>query len=258
MEFKNLLLAATPPVATITLHRPSRRNALSVEMMQELIACLDEVSAQKDVRVVILAAEGPAFCSGHDLSEMTGQPIHRYRYIFDICTELMTRIRSIPQPVIAQVQGIATAAGCQLVAACDLAVASETASFATPGVKIGLFCSTPMVEVSRAVGRKRALEMLLTGTPIDTATAADWGLINRVVPADGLEAAVSELAEKIAASSGLVIGLGEQAFYRQIDLDKRQAYDLTKAVMTMNAMTGDAQEGICAFLEKRPPAWKGE
>ncbi|HLJ07732.1 MAG TPA: enoyl-CoA hydratase-related protein, partial [Acidimicrobiia bacterium] len=180
------------------------------------------------------------------------------RQLFDDCSRMMMALTEAPQPVIARVHGIATAAGCQLVAACDLAVAAEGTWFATPGVKIGLFCSTPMVEVSRAVGRKRAMEMLLTGTPIDTATAADWGLVNRVVPPEGLEDAVAELAGKIAASSPLVIGLGKQAFYRQIDLDKRQAYDLTKAVMTMNAMTGDAQEGICAFLEKRPPSWKGE
>jgi enoyl-CoA hydratase/carnithine racemase len=170
----------------------------------------------------------------------------------------MEAIQSIPQPVIAKVHGFATAAGCQLVAACDLAVAAEGSWFATPGVKIGLFCSTPMVEVSRAVGRKRAMEMLLTGTPIDAAVAAEWGLVNRVVPVEGLDDAVGDLAERIAAASPLVVGIGKQAFYRQIDLDKRQAYDLTKAVMTMNAMTGDAQEGICAFLEKRTPTWTGE
>jgi enoyl-CoA hydratase/carnithine racemase len=258
MEFKNLLLVLTPPVATITLHRPSRRNALSVEMMQELIACLDEVSAQKEVRVVILAAEGPVFCSGHDLSEMTGQPIHRYRYIFDICTELMTRIRSIPQPVIAQVQGIATAAGCQLVAACDLAVASETASFATPGVKIGLFCSTPMVEVSRAVGRKRALEMLLTGKTIDARTACDWGLVNCVAPEADLAQAAWRLACEIASASPLTVGLGKQAFYTQIDLDQPRAYAYAKEVMSMNATAADAQEGIQAFLQKRRPCWVGK
>src|SRR5579884_125977 len=258
MEFKNVLLTVTPPVATITLNRPSRRNALSVEMMQELIACLEKVSAQKDVRVAILAAEGPAFCSGHDLSEMTGQPISRYRYIFDLCTELMTRIKSIPQPVIAQVQGMATAAGCQLVAACDLAVASETASFATPGVKIGLFCSTPMVEVSRAVGRKRALEMLLTGKKIDARTACDWGLVNCVVPEADLRRAAWRLAGEIASASPLTVGLGKQAFYTQIDLDQPRAYAYTKEVMSMNAATVDAQEGMQAFLEKRQPCWVGK
>jgi enoyl-CoA hydratase/carnithine racemase len=181
-----------------------------------------------------------------------------YLELFTVCTELMETLQSIPQPVIAKVHGIATAAGCQLVAACDLAVAEEGARFATPGVKIGLFCSTPMVEVSRAVGRKRALEMLLTGSPIDAPTAADWGLINRVVPAEGLDEAVNDLAVKIASASPLVVGMGKQAFHRQIELDKRQAYDLTKVVMSMNAMAGDAQEGICAFLEKRSPTWTGE
>src|SRR5438132_9503407 len=254
MEFENLIVKGEGAVTRITLNRPERRNALSLTLMQELIAALKAVDSQ----VVILEGAGPCLSAGHDLSEMTDRSLAFYQELFTVCTELMETLQSIPQPVIAKVHGIATAAGCQLVAACDLAVAEEDARFATPGVKIGLFCSTPMVEVSRAVGRKRAMEMLLTGTPIDTATAADWGLVNRVVPADQLDEAVSDLAGKIAAASPLVVGLGKQAFYRQIDLDKRQAYDLTKAVMTMNAMTGDAQEGICAFLEKRPPAWKGE
>src|SRR5918992_1067819 len=254
MEFEHLIVKSEGPVSRITLNRPERRNALSLALMQELITALQAVEA----RVTVLEGAGPCFSAGHDLSEMTGRTLAFYQELFTVCTELMETIQSIPQPVIAKVHGIATAAGCQLVAACDLAVADEGATFATPGVKIGLFCSTPMVEVSRAVGRKRAMEMLLTGTPIDTATAAEWGLINRAVPAEQLEEAVAELAGKIAISSPLVLGLGKQAFYRQIDLDKRQAYDLTKAVMTMNAMTGDAQEGICAFLEKRTPTWKGE
>ncbi|MGH9004588.1 MAG: enoyl-CoA hydratase, partial [Acidimicrobiia bacterium] len=209
-------------------------------------------------QVVILEGAGPCFSAGHDLSEMTGRTMAFYLDLFTVCTELMETLQSIPQPVIAKVHGIATAAGCQLVAACDLAVAEEGARFATPGVKIGLFCSTPMVEVSRAVGRKRALEMLLTGTPIDAATAADWGLVNRVVPAANLDEAVADLAERIAAASPLTVGLGKQAFHRQIEVDKRQAYDLTKVVMAMNAMAADAQEGICAFLEKRTPTWTGE
>jgi enoyl-CoA hydratase/carnithine racemase len=254
MEFEHLIVKSEGSVTRITLNRPERRNALSLALMQELIAALRAVEA----RVAVLEGAGPCFSAGHDLSEMTGRTLGFYQELFTVCSELMETIQTIPQPVIAKVHGIATAAGCQLVAACDLAVAEEGASFATPGVKIGLFCSTPMVEVSRAVGRKRAMEMLLTGTPIDAATAADWGLLNRVVPAEQLEEAVAELAGKIAVSSPLVLGLGKQAFYRQIDLDKRQAYDLTKAVMTMNAMTGDAQEGICAFLEKRKPTWKGE
>jgi enoyl-CoA hydratase/carnithine racemase len=254
METENLIVKDEGTVTRITLNRPDKRNALSLELMTEVIPALRSVTTP----VVVIEGAGPCLSAGHDLSEMTDRPLAFYQSLFTVCTELMETIQSIPQPVIAKVHGFATAAGCQLVAACDLAVAAEGTWFATPGVKIGLFCSTPMVEVSRAVGRKRAMEMLLTGTPVDTATAADWGLINRVVPADQLEDAVADLAGKIASASPLTVGLGKQAFYRQIDLDKRQAYDLTKAVMTMNAMTGDAKEGIGAFLEKRPPTWKGE
>jgi enoyl-CoA hydratase/carnithine racemase len=254
MEFENLIVKTEGSITRITLNRPERRNALSLVLMQELIAALRGV----DTRVAVLEGAGPCFSAGHDLSEMTGRTLPFYQELFTVCTELMETIQTIPQPVIAKVHGIATAAGCQLVAACDLAVAEDGARFATPGVKIGLFCSTPMVEVSRAVGRKRALEMLLTGTPIDAATAAEWGLVNRVVPAADLDAAVVDLATRIADASPLTVGLGKQAFYRQIDLDKRQAYDLTKVVMSMNALAADAQEGICAFLEKRPPTWTGE
>jgi enoyl-CoA hydratase/carnithine racemase len=254
MEFENLIVKTEGSITRITLNRPERRNALSLLLMQELIAALRGV----DTRVAVLEGAGPCFSAGHDLSEMTGRTLPFYQELFTVCTELMETIQTIPQPVIAKVHGIATAAGCQLMAACDLAVAEDGARFATPGVKIGLFCSTPMVEVSRAVGRKRALEMLLTGTPIDAATAAEWGLVNRVVPAADLDAAVVDLATRIADASPLTVGLGKQAFYRQIDLDKRQAYDLTKVVMSMNALAADAQEGICAFLEKRPPTWTGE
>jgi enoyl-CoA hydratase/carnithine racemase len=180
-----------------------------------------------------------------------------YQHVFDVCTRMMEALHRVPQPVIARVHGIATAAGCQLVAACDLAVAADDARFATPGVKIGLFCSTPMVPLSRAIGRKRALEMLLTGAPIDAATALDWGLLNRVVPADALDATVSELVAAIARSSSLTVGIGKRAFYDQIDLDESRAYDLTKTVMATNMLAADAQEGICAFLEKREPTWTG-
>ena len=258
MEYQNLLVSATPPVATITLNRPQRRNALSLEMMRELIACLDQLAADREVQAVILAAAGPAFCSGHDLSEMVGRDITEYRRIFDVCTELMTRLKTIPQPVIAAVQGVATAAGCQLVAACDLAVASEAATFATPGVRIGLFCTTPMVELSRAVGRKRALEMLLTGKMVDAATAAEWGLVNRVVPAGQLVEAARQLACEIAAASPFTVALGKQAYYAQIDLDQSKAYAYSKEVMSMNALAGDAQEGISSFLGKRAPCWSGK
>jgi enoyl-CoA hydratase/carnithine racemase len=197
-------------------------------------------------------------CSGHDLSEMTGRNINEYRHIFDVCTRLMEKIQSIPQPVLAEVQGIATAAGCQLVASCDLAVASDQAAFATPGVKIGLFCTTPMVPLSRAIGRKRALEMLLTGDLVDAATAADWGLINRVVPAAALASETRKLAARIADASSLVIGIGKQAYYTQIDLDQSKAYAYAKEVMTMNSLAADAQEGISAFLEKRAACWTGQ
>lgn len=257
MPYQHLLLDLAPPVATITLNRPHRRNALSVELMRELIACLEEVAANQEIRAVILAAAGNVFSSGHDVSEMVAQDLPRYRQIFDLCTELMTRLQQIPQPVVAQVQGVATAAGCQLVAACDLAVASETASFATPGVKIGLFCTTPMVALSRAVGRKRALEMLLTGRLIDARTACDWGLVNRVVPAADLTEATRQLACEIAQSSPFTIALGKEAYYAQIDLDQPKAYAYAKEVMSMNALAQDAQEGMSAFLEKRAPCWVG-
>jgi enoyl-CoA hydratase/carnithine racemase len=189
---------------------------------------------------------------------MTGRNINEYRHIFDVCTRLMEKIQSIPQPVLAEVQGIATAAGCQLVASCDLAVASDQAAFATPGVKIGLFCTTPMVPLSRAIGRKRALEMLLTGDLVDAATAADWGLINRVVPAAALASETRKLAARIADASSLVIGIGKQAYYTQIDLDQPKAYAYAKEVMTMNSLAADAQEGISAFLEKRAACWTGQ
>jgi enoyl-CoA hydratase/carnithine racemase len=245
-------------VATITLNRPERRNALSLEMMRELIECLERAGAQKDVRAVILAASGKVFCSGHDLSEMTGRTVNDYRQLFDLCTILMQTIQTIPQPVIARVHGIATAAGCQLVATCDLAIASEAAMFATPGVKIGLFCTTPMVALTRAVGRKRAMEMLLTGKMIDAKTAEAWGLVNRVVPADELEGETARLASEIVGASSFTVALGKQAFYTQIDLDQPKAYAYAKEVMSMNALAADAQEGIGAFLEKRVPCWRGE
>ncbi len=247
-------------LAVVTLQRPERRNALSLDLMVELAECLDGIALKPEVRVVfILAAEGRAFSSGHDLGEMTGRGIEDYRRIFDVCTELMTKIQSIPQPVIAEVQGIATAAGCQLVATCDLAVASAEAQFATPGVKNGLFCSTPMVALTRAIGRKRAMEMLrLTGRAIDAATAEEWGLVNRVVPAACLEAETRKMAGQIAEASSFTVSLGKQAYYQQIDLDQAEAYAYTKEVMSENAMAEDAQEGIAAFLGKRKACWRGK
>jgi enoyl-CoA hydratase/carnithine racemase len=254
----HLLVDLTPPAARITLNRPEKRNALALALMQELIRALEEAGAAPGVRAIVLEGAGPAFSAGHDLSEMIGRDAAFYERLFDVCTELMETIQRLRQPVIAKVHGIATAAGCQLVAACDLAVAAEGTKFATPGVKIGLFCSTPMVPLSRAVGRKRALEMLLTGDPIDASLAREWGLLNRVVPAAQLEAAVSDLVAAIAASSPLTLAIGKEAFYAQIELDEHRAYELTKAVMTTNALAGDAQEGMCAFLEKRQPSWRGD
>jgi enoyl-CoA hydratase/carnithine racemase len=255
--YRNILFEADGAVAMITMNRPEKRNALSVEHMRELTACLEAVGEAKDAAVVILRANGPAFSAGHDLSELIDQPPDAYRHVFAVCTRLMETIQSIPQPVIAQVHGVATAAGCQLVATCDLAVAAEEARFATPGVKIGLFCSTPMVALSRAVGRKKAMEMLLTGDFISAQDALDAGLINRVVPAAELDAATRALAEKIANASPLVVGVGKQAFYRQLDMPQHQAYDYASEVMSFNATFADAQEGMCAFLQKRAPKWSG-
>jgi enoyl-CoA hydratase/carnithine racemase len=244
-------------VVTLSLNRPAQRNALSRELMADVTAALEALGADPEVRVVVLAGRGPAFSAGHDLSEMVSLELDDYREIFELCTRMMTAIHELPQPVIARVHGMATAAGCQLVAACDLVVASSEARFATPGVKIGLFCTTPMVEVTRSIGRKRSLEMLLTGTPIDARTAAEWGLVNRVVAPDELESATDELARQIASASSLVVGLGKRAFYRQIDLGLDAAYDHCQAVMSENATAEDAQEGMSAFLEKRLAAWRG-
>lgn len=244
-------------VAVVTLNRPQKRNALSLQAMRELTAALREIGADRGVHAVILAAAGKVFCSGHDLSEMRGRDVVAYREIFDVCTVLMETVQGIAQPVIAEVHAMATAAGCQLVATCDLAVASTEASFATPGVKIGLFCTTPMVALSRAVGRKRALEMLLTARPVDAATAAEWGLVNAAVAPGELKAATRALAAGIAAASGFTVGLGKQAYYAQVDLEQPKAYAYAKEVMSMNALAADAQEGMGAFLEKRPPCWVG-
>jgi enoyl-CoA hydratase/carnithine racemase len=257
IDYQNLLVSTGEPAARITLNRPEKRNALSLELMRELIAALGDVSEQPAARAIVIDATGPAFSAGHDLSEMIGADKAFLDELFATCTRLMETIHDVPQPVIAQVHGIATAAGCQLVAACDLAVATDTARFATPGVKIGLFCSTPMVPVSRAVGRKRAMQMLLTGEPIDAATALEWGLVNQVVPADELDAAVKRLTDAIARSSAYTVGLGKHAFYEQIDRAEPDAYERTKRVMTENAQAADAQEGMTAFLQKRAPTWTG-
>lgn len=258
VELHNLRVEDRAPVALITLDRPRQRNALSQELMLELTAELERLNDRPEIHAVVLRSEGPVFSSGHDLREMVDRTLEVEQEIFAVCTRMMETIQRIRQPVIAAVQGVATAAGCQLVASCDLAIAAESATFATPGVKIGLFCSTPAVAVSRVVGRRRALEMLLTGAPIDAATAADWGLVNRVVPAEDLDAAALELASRIGNASPLTLKIGKHAFYRQIDLPQPEAYRLMSQTMAENAMTCDAQEGMAAFLEKRQPVWRGE
>ncbi|HEX3670416.1 MAG TPA: enoyl-CoA hydratase [Candidatus Cybelea sp.] len=255
-ESAHVTTAREGEIALLTMSRPEKRNALSLEMMRALDGALAAVADDREVRAVILRGEGPVFSAGHDLRELVGRDAETYAAIFDACVKLMTRIGSIPQPVIAEVAKMATAAGCQLVAACDLAVASSEATFATPGVRIGLFCSTPMVALTRAIGRKRAMEMLLTGEPIDAQTALAWGLVNRVVPPERLHDEAVALARKIAESSRGVVGIGKAAFYKQIDLGQADAYEYTKTVMTSNAMEPDATEGITAFLERRRPVWR--
>ena len=238
-------------VLRLTLNRPAQRNALSMELMAALIDALDRAGADKETRVVVIAGSGIGFCPGHDLREMRADPSREaYARIFDRCSEMMQKIVRLRQPVIAEVHGIATAAGCQLVASCDLAVATVDARFATSGINVGLFCSTPMVALSRAIGRKAAMEMLLTGDFIDAATAKALGLINQVVPAAELRAATDALARKIAAKSAVAIALGKEAFYRQIEMDLSAAYAFTNEVMADNLMAHDAEEGIDAFIEK--------
>jgi enoyl-CoA hydratase/carnithine racemase len=255
--YEHILFEQDGAVAYVTMNRPNKRNALSLAHMKELISCFEEIGEDRDASVVILRGEGPAFCAGHDLSEMIGRDPGFYRHIFDVCCELMETIQRIPQPVIAQVHATATAAGCQLAATCDLVVASEEARFATPGVRIGLFCSTPMVALSRTVGQKKAMEMLLTGEFISADEALAEGLVNRMVSAEELETETRSLVEKIAEASPLVVGVGKQAFYRQLEMPTEQAYAYTKEVMSFNATFADAQEGMGAFLEKRKPEWKG-
>jgi len=245
-------------VAWLTLNRPRARNALSLALMAALDDELARIAEDPDTKVVVLAGAGPAFCAGHDLRELRArQDRSAYEQTFAACSRLMLRIVRLPKPVIARVHGVATAAGCQLVATCDLAVAADTARFATPGVNIGLFCSTPMVALSRAVGRKPAMEMLLTGDLIDAARAREIGLVNRVVPEAELDGAVAELAGKIAGKSPLTVAIGKEAFYRQAEMDLDSAYRYAAEVMTRNMLARDAAEGIDAFLTKRAPVWTG-
>jgi enoyl-CoA hydratase/carnithine racemase len=248
--YQYLLVSADGPVTTITLDRPEKRNALAVEVMQEVTDAV-RAAGSSDALCIVIAANGPVFSAGHNFGDMAGATLGQARRLFEICTEMMDAFQSVPQPVIAKVHALATAAGCQLVASCDLAIAAESASFAIPGGKGGLFCHTPLVAVSRNIGRKRALEMAFTGDPIDAATAADWGLINRAVPDDQLDEAVADLARRATRGSVLSKALGKRGFYAQVDLDQDKAYAFAIELMSSAAMTADAQEAFAAFLEKR-------
>ena len=263
-----LLRADAGAVAMLTLNRPAQRNALSVAMMAAIQEALEDIADDQRIRVVVIRGAGPVFCAGHDLRELRaragpdgpgddGVSRRALDAVFRQCSRMMMTIVRLPKPVIAEVQGTATAAGCQLVASCDLAVAAEGAKFATPGVNIGLFCSTPMVALSRAVGRKAAMEMLLTGAPVDAARALELGLVNRVVPAERLTDEAMGLARTIADKSASTIRIGKEAFYRQAEMRLHEAYDFAGEVMTRNMMTRDAKEGVDAFVEKRKPAWTG-
>ena len=250
MQHDKLLISLHEGIATVTLNRPDKRNALALDLMLELTSALRDIADSAAVGV-ILAAKGPVFSAGHNFGDMAGATVEQTRQLFAVCTEMMDTLQAMPQPVVARVHALATAAGCQLVASCDLAVAADTASFAIPGGKAGLFCHTPLVAVARSIGRKRALEMAMTGDAIDAATAADWGLINKAVPADQLEAEALDLIRRATRGSAESKGFGKQAFYRQIDLPQPQAYALAGERMATAAVTPDAQEGIAAFLEKR-------
>jgi enoyl-CoA hydratase/carnithine racemase len=254
-----VLVARAGGVATLTLNRGARFNPLSLAMITALQAELDAIAADRSVGVVVLAGDGRGFCAGHDLKEMRARAgdLAWQQRLFDDCSRMMTTLTELPQPVIARVHGIATAAGCQLVSMCDLAVAADTASFALPGVNIGVFCSTPAVGVARNVGRKRAMELLLTGAPIDAPTALALGLVNRVVPAADLDAEVRRFTDIILARSAATIRMGKAAFYQQIERPLAAAYAVTGETMACNMALEDAAEGIDAFLEKRPAVWRG-
>jgi enoyl-CoA hydratase/carnithine racemase len=255
MEYKDIQLNLEGHLATILLHRPDKRNALSLNTLEEMSHVLKDLARRQEVRVVILRGSGPGFSAGHDLRELADGTLDEYRKIFATCMSMMLLLREIPQPVIAAVHGIATAAGCQLVAACDLAVATEDARFATPGVKIGFFCTTPMVPLSRVVGRKKALEMLFTGEFISAHEALQFGLVNRVVPTVELDETVKDLAEHICQFSRTVLGVGKQAFYRQVEMSERLAYAYASEVISVNGVMPVAREGMAAFLERREPLW---
>ncbi|MBW2108379.1 MAG: enoyl-CoA hydratase [Deltaproteobacteria bacterium] len=257
MTYSYLKFEVKDRIGMLVLNRPEKRNALSLDLLQELNDLLAEIRQHSGVAVVIVRGAGKVFCAGHDISDLVDGDLTQYNQIFATCIEVMEKIQQLPQPVLAQVHGVATAAGCQLVAACDLAVAEEKARFGTPGVKIGLFCTTPGVPLVRAVGRKRALEMLLTGRMISASEAHEYGLVNRVVSAGQLSEETWNLACKIAEASPLTLRIGKEAFYTQANLADTQAYDYARQVMLASLFSVDANEGLTAFLEKRPPVWKG-
>ncbi|MET0145240.1 MAG: enoyl-CoA hydratase-related protein [Ilumatobacteraceae bacterium] len=251
VRYQHLLVSRDGPIVTVTLDRPEKRNALAVDVMEELTAAFAAV-AVTDAKGVVLAANGPVFSAGHNFGDMAGASFDEARHVFDVCTTMMGTVQAMPQPVCAKVHALATAAGCQLVATCDLAIAAESAGFAIPGGKGGLFCHTPLVAVARNIGRKRALEMAFTGDAVDAVTAADWGLINRAVPDAELDGAVDDLMRRATRGATSSKALGKRTFYAQVDLDQTAAYEHAVQVMAAAATTPDAQEGIAAFLEKRP------
>lgn len=254
----NLLICEqTEGIVRLILNRPDKRNALSLDLLRAIQRELTRLETDSTARVIVLSGNGPAFCAGHDLGEMSQRPETDYHTLFSTCSDVMMHLRRMPQPVIARIQGIATAAGCQLAAACDLAIASDQAKFATPGVKIGLFCTTPMVPLVRAIPEKSAMEMLLTGLPITAQRAYELGLVNRVTTADELDRVIQEYCDLLVGSSPLTLQIGKQAFYRQRKMSEKEAYNDAIMVMTDNAQRNDAQEGIAAFLEKRAPLWSG-
>ncbi|MEA1921695.1 MAG: enoyl-CoA hydratase [Pseudomonadota bacterium] len=256
MDYQEISFKSKRSVGYLTLNNAGKVNALSVQMIKEIISLLTEVADNESIKVIVLKAAGRHFCAGHYLAEMVDAGVKEYKFIFDQCTKMMMLIHEIPQIVIAQVQGIATAAGCQLAAWCDLVVAEEGARFSTPGVKIGLFCTTPMVAITRAIGRKAAMEMLVTGREFPAAEAKDIGLINRVVPCEELDQTTAELAEQIAEASGFALAVGKQGLYAQADMSDAQAFHYAKHTIVMNNLSEDAQNGIKAFLEKKTPEWK--
>jgi enoyl-CoA hydratase/carnithine racemase len=256
MDFNYIKFETDGAIGMITLNHPEKRNALSLELLNELNVLFEDLQRRRDIRVLVIKAQGKVFSSGHNLSELVNGDVSVYQDIFFTCSKMMQKLQDMPQPVIAQVHGIATAAGCQLVAACDLAVADENATFGTPGVKVGIFCTTPAIPLVRAIGRKRALEMLFTGRMISAKEAEQYGLVNKVVPEKHLERETKALAEKISEASGVALSIGKRAFYTQVNLSDDEAYAYGSSVLVSNLFTQDAAEGINAFLEKRKPQWK--